>query len=453
MPSYQQIPSQDPSSFDRSAYQNISTNNTNSSSNTLPGRDYDRHNNHSEAYLDRTLSQEYRQDDVEKTRSQRRRYIYSGLALLVCLITFVVQTEVAGYLATTLNYKKPIFMLYVTHSSWVLLWPLQILVMRFAKFHLPFDTFFKLHMNNVLTTAEMILDHNTADHQPRHHHAHNSSSSSSSSTAFSKLFGILKICFCLTIALTIAGSSWYIAINLTTTSDITAIYNCSAFFAYAFSVPLLHEAFRADKAFSVILAMLGVFIVAYGGGTDNNEDDASKYPHRMFGNFIIGIGAILYGLYEVLYKKMACPPATVSPRRQAVFANVVGSGIGLCTLSILWIALPILHFTKIEIFEFPRGKIFGLLVTSVLSNMLFSGGMLVLMSLTSPVLSSVAALLTIFIVAMVDWVLFSVPVTFAGLIGGLFIIIAFALLSYATWQELSAEDDSEIENEYNENLY
>ena len=92
--------------------------------------------------------------------SQRMRYMLAGLALLVCLITFVVQTEAAGYLATTLNYKKPIFMLYVTHSSWVFLWPLQILILRIRKRYLPFRTFFRLHLDNVLTTAQMITDIN-----------------------------------------------------------------------------------------------------------------------------------------------------------------------------------------------------------------------------------------------------------------------------------------------------
>lgn len=433
MASYQHLPSQE-----RSSYQNVAA-----------PEELGHQDDESHQVLHATRSQ----DDSEKLVSQRRRYIYSGLALLVCLITFVVQTEVAGYLATTLKYRKPIFMLYITHSSWTFLWPLQILVLRLLKWHLPFSTFIRLHLNNVLSTAEMILDNNTADHRPRAHHTHHRFDAENrlSETMFFAT-RILRICFNLFCALTVAGSSWYVAINLTTTSDITAIYNCSAFFAYAFSVPLLHEALRKDKAFSVLLAMIGVFVVAYGGGTDQNQDDAEKYPHRVIGNLIIGIGAVLYGLYEVLYKKLACPPSTVSPRRQAVFANVIGSGIGFCTLSLLWIALPILHFTKVEVFEFPRGEILGLLVISIISNMLFSGGMLVLMSLTSPVLSSVASLLTIFIVAIVDWVLFSVPVTFAGLIGGVLIIIAFLLLSYATWQELQAEDDSELENEYDQDL-
>ena len=75
-----------------------------------------------------------------------------------------------------------------------------------------------------------------------------------------------------------------------------------------------------------------------------------------------------------------------------------------------------------------------------------------LMSLTSPVLSSVASLLTIFIVAIVDWLLFSTPVSLAGIIGGIFIIIAFVMLSVATWRELAAEEEEgqELENEYRE---
>lgn len=399
--------------------------------------------------------------DPEKTESQKRRYIYSGLALLIALVTFVVQTEAAGYLAMTLKYKKPIFMLYITHSSWTLLWPLQILFLRIVKWNTPFKTFFRSHMNNVLSTANMINDDNTGAHKPGHHrqpsdHRHlalpNLKDFRDLAPAVSPLFKILKKCLVLTAALTVAGMSWYIAINMTTTSDITAIYNCSAFFAYAFSVPLLNDPFRLDKSFSVVLAMIGVFIVAYGGGSDSKKDipgdEPSVYPHRMGGNLVIGVGAVLYGLYEVLYKKITCPPSTVSPRRQAVFANVVGTGIGLCTFSLVWLLLPILHFTGIEPFEAPRGEVLQLLVVSILSNMLFSGSMLVLMSLTSPVLSSVAALLTIFIVAIVDWFFFSVPISFAGFVGGLMIIIAFLLLSYATWKELCEEDDSEIENEY-----
>lgn len=69
----------------------------------------------------------------------------------------------------------------------------------------------------------------------------------------------------------------------------------------------------------------------------------------------------------------------------------------------------------------------------------FSGSFLILISLTSPVLSSVAALLTIFLVALVDWKLTNKPLTSASIYGGILIVIAFLLLSWSTYREL--DDD------------
>lgn len=254
-----------------------------------------------------------------------------------------------------------------------------------------------------------------------------------------------------TCALTIAGGSWYVAVNMTSPSDLTAIYNCSAFFAYAFSVPLLKEKLRLDKSFAVLVAIIGVLIVAYGdaaptkhggksggsvGGGSKEEKEASN---RVLGNLIIGVGSILYGLYEVLYKKLACPPEGTSPGRGMIFANTFGSMIGCFTLLVLWIPLPILHYTGIEVFELPRGEAARVLLLSVLMNATFSGSFLILISLTSPVLSSVAALLTIFLVAVVDWAWTGIPLSGAAIMGGLLIIMAFLLLSWSTYREMAEE--------------
>lgn len=82
----------------------------------------------------------------------------------------------------------------------------------------------------------------------------------------------------LTITLTIAASTWFLAVSLTSASDVTAMYNCSAFFAYAFSIPLLGERFRKDKAFAVALAICGVFLMAWA----TNDDSGSIAAHRRF---------------------------------------------------------------------------------------------------------------------------------------------------------------------------
>ncbi|CAN6622862.1 hypothetical protein TRVA0_009S00958 [Trichomonascus vanleenenianus] len=357
----------------------------------------------------------------EKQAAKKKRYIYSGIALVVVLSSFVLQTEAAGYLATTLRYRKPIFTLYLTHSSWVLMWPLQIVFLRFRKLHQPFRVFLRRHLDSTYHTASLVV------------------SCQSSDPTQSPVRYIIRICLLLFLALNFAGSSWYIAVNLTTPNDLTAIYNCSAFFAYAFSVPILREPFRWDKASAVLLSIVGVCVVAYAGSSDRGT--VEDYPYRMAGNMIIGAGAVLYGLYEVIYKRFASPPASVAAKKQASFANVVGSCIGACTLTLLWVILPVLHFTGIEEFELPRGEAALMLFVSLIGNVLFSGSFLVLMSLTSPVLSSVAALLTTFLVPLVDWLLFGSEIGGSDLLGGVLIILAFALLAYASYKELQEEDE------------
>jgi drug/metabolite transporter (DMT)-like permease len=257
-----------------------------------------------------------------------------------------------------------------------------------------------------------------------------------------------------TTALTIAGGSWYVAVNLTTASDLTAIYNCSAFFAYAFSIPILKDKLRFDKVFSVIVAIIGVLVVAYGdrdeskktadGTVGKGHDEAE---HRLIGNIIIGVGSVLYGLYEVLYKRFACPPEGTSPGRSTIFANTFASMIGCFTLFVLWIPLPILHILGLETFRWPTGEAAWMLLISVLANATFSGSFLVLISLTSPVLSSVAALLTIFMVAIVDWLRTGQPLSLASIIGGILIMLAFFLLSWSTYREMNEEQKKNIEND------
>lgn len=280
-----------------------------------------------------------------------------------------------------------------------------------------------------------------------------------------------------TTALTIAGGSWYVAVNMTTASDLTAIYNCSAFFAYAFSIPLLKEKLRFGKVFAVCVAIIGVLVVAYGDRPEKraNKDGSTsavdqEAQNRLLGNLVIGIGSVLYGLYEVLYKRFACPPEGTSPGRGTIFANTFGSMIGCFTLCVLWIPLPILHVLGWETFRIPTGEAAWMLLISVLANaskyqdsdhasrkeiwklmmyklLAFSGSFLVLISLTSPVLSSVAALLTIFLVAIVDWFRTGQPLSLASIAGGILIMVAFFLLSWSTYREMSEERRKHLEND------
>lgn len=365
---------------------------------------------------------------------------------------------VSGELKNILEGDANIYGRYMTHGSWVVLWPVQLLILRVQKWSTPWPVFWRRHVQTLRQTALMV------QHQTLH--------PSIRQSQVSPVNYMLRMTAFVTCALTVAGGSWYLAVNMTTASDLTAIYNCSAFFAYAFSIFLLKEKVRASKVMAVAIAILGVFIVAYGDKAMSKDDEkpAPDARTRTLGNLIIGVGSVLYGFYEVLYKRLACPPDGCSPGRGMIFANTFGSLIGAFTLSVLWIPLPVLNYMGWEEFELPHGEQAWMMAISVLANAsmyppvrvkptrkpkdrltlspAFSGSFLILISLTSPVLSSVAALLTIFIVAIVDQLLpppLNSPLTPAALVGGLLIIGAFIVLSYATYREMDEERRRKLE--------
>jgi len=368
----------------------------------------------------------------------KKKYLYASFFLVVSLISFVVQTETAVYVQHTLHWNKAYCMLWLTHGSWLVLWPVQLLILRIQNPKSSWSSFWLQHKRLINSTAQMVQ---SQDKQPSRLSAHQN-----------PWRYMIKMTAFITTFLTMAGASWYVAIDLTSPSDLTAIYNCSAFFAYVFSILLLNEKARVDKIASVALAILGVLVVAYGdsghpkggshsgGATNPDLPEDSEPDNRALGNLIIGVGSVMYGLYEVLYKKYACPPEGTSPVRGMLFANTFGSMVGTFTFCVLWIPLPILHFTGIEPFELPPRNTAVYLAISTLTNATFSGAFLVLMSLTSPVLSSVAALLTIFLVAITDYVLTGEPLSLATISGGLLIIVAFVLLSWATYREMMEEE-------------
>ncbi|GKT91370.1 DUF6 domain-containing protein [Colletotrichum tofieldiae] len=323
----------------------------------------------------------------------RRKYIYAAFFLVLSLFSFVIQTELSAYIQQELHWDKAYCMLYLTHGSWAMLWPVQLLILRINKRKTPWPSFWRRHRELVHTTAIMVQRQDLDLSRPSAHPRASPWIYLARTTAF------------VTCALTVAGLSWYVAVNMTTPSDLTAIYNCSAFFAYVFSVPLLKEPLRMDKSLAVLVAIAGVLIVAYGDSSPTDNDAAHKQA--------------------------------AGERRGMVFANTFGSCIGAFTLTVLWIPLPILHWTGIEEFALPTGYTAWMLFFSVVMNATFAGSFLVLISLTSPVLSSVASLLTIFIVAITDWLRTGEPLSAAALIGGVMIMIAFGMLSWSTWREMT----------------
>jgi hypothetical protein len=178
--------------------------------------------------LSRSAHRFHERDPVTQAKLEtRKKYTYAAIFLVLSLISFAVQTETAVYIQHELKWEKPYCMLYMTHGSWVVLWPVQLLLLRLQDRDTPWAVFWRRHTQLLRQTALMVR-HQTLHPTPRQ-------------AQVSPVRYMLKMTAFITCALTLAGGSWYVAVNQTTASDLTAIYNCSAFFAYAFSIPILHE--------------------------------------------------------------------------------------------------------------------------------------------------------------------------------------------------------------------
>jgi hypothetical protein len=98
---------------------------------------------------------------------------------------------------------------WLTHGSWILLYPFTLAVTRLQKRHLPTQTFWRRHVQLVRQTAQMVESQQL--HPGRH---------APDPTRYMIRTTIIVAC-----ALTVAGASWYVAVNMTSPSDLTAIYN------------------------------------------------------------------------------------------------------------------------------------------------------------------------------------------------------------------------------------
>ena len=241
--------------------------------------------------------------------------------------------------------------------------------------------------------------------------------------------------------LSVSALSWFVAVVFTTAMDVTTLYASSSFFAYIFSMLLLKEPLSRITVGSICLAFGGVLLICLAGAGGEEGDETVGASHRVIGDLImlfgqlsfppfdsladvVHEGAVLLGLYEVVYK-LALPegqggvtsdkqPATESyaplplhidpdvplspqaPRHAhrdsrgplmpgqappsplpsdefdelapayskdfisslppALHSNFLTSCIGITTLLLLWIPIPLLSILGIERFRLPGSQ-------------------------------------------------------------------------------------------------
>ncbi|SPO31255.1 uncharacterized protein UTRI_05936_B [Ustilago trichophora] len=211
-------------------------------------------------------------------------------AFVLSLFAYTLQTEFAQYVQQSLNYRKPFLSLYLGHSGFLLLFPMHLCFLRWTTGR-PITHYLHLIAQNLrwqLDTPPTSLPDPRAD--AVRHRLSQASGRPSRDVSGAQLsdgnepeslrrrpasfleqkfgFNVVRLAglfLVLTIGITVPALSWYCAVPMTSMADITAIYNTFSVWALVFSVWFLGEKWEKRKVFSVLLACLGVIIVAYGG--------------------------------------------------------------------------------------------------------------------------------------------------------------------------------------------
>jgi drug/metabolite transporter (DMT)-like permease len=281
-------------------------------------------------------------------------------ALVIAIAGFVIQTEAVAYYEDVLGWKKPFCSLYIMHSCLALPWFLHLAYLRIKELDKPYTLWVRDYNNELracVSTVEAFAVSGPSIVIKR------AGSLGGPLDYLATTMGIV------TLVLTVSGCSWFMALEFTTPSDLTAIYNCSTFFAAAFSVPILRQKVGRIGLIAVALSIMGTFTIAYGDTTAHASDDANDPPavgaSRLFGNVIALIGAVAFGLYEVLFKKWACPSHAVRPSSSLNLTLAASALTGIYTFSFFWIVLVVMHFIGVEPFVLPSLHVLSYVILSI----------------------------------------------------------------------------------------
>ncbi|KAI0076082.1 hypothetical protein K474DRAFT_1685035 [Panus rudis PR-1116 ss-1] len=376
---------------------------------------------------------------------------------VLILVGFVVETQLTQYVQTTLNYHQPYLIFYFVHSFFGVIFPIHFLYLCVTTKHSPASLW-----NGLIYAIRIHLSSDPGD-----------------PTSPFPAWPFTRLILLLTIGITLPGLAWFAAVSWAPVTDVTALWNTNAFWAYVVAVKLFGLSWDSRRLFAVSLATAGATAVVYGSSTITEEDPlptsaddtsggsgaTARAASALLGDLLTLVAAIIYGLYQVLYKKYAAlpsdpdaeleamyepipelmeeyPPIPLPPTQRAdivypppfaLYPNLITTAIGICTLLLLWIPVPIVRFLGVGSFSLPAdlkstGVIFGI----ALSGLVFNAGFMILLGLWGPILTSIGSLLTIVLVFLSDVVFGGAieTITIWSLLGCGSIVAAFGVLAY-----------------------
>jgi len=408
----------------------------------------------------------------------------AALLFVVVLAAYVVQSQLTQYVQSDLAYRQPYFIFYIAHSSFIIIFPLHLLYLTIATGK-PARAYLR-------GLRDALCDQFSSSSASTTTPDRTTSSLFPDSRSEFPIRTLLKAVLFLTGGATVPSSLWYASVSLTPISDVTAIFNTHAFWAYVLTVVITRSKWERSKLFAVLLACIGVFVVVYGGhdssspGSGSGDDTTAEMvsAKAIAGGVVTLIASFTYALYQVLYKKYIALVSTEGdaevryealqggstlsgPSRHSYspfsdhnlgstkpdeqedeyassigeyesipppfgfHANFFTSGIGLGTLLILWLPLWLVHYTGVlEVALPPDGEILAYVLAISGAGLVYNAGFMILLGVWGPVIASVGNLLTIVLVMISDIIVSGVSkaVTPWSLLGCAMIVGAFSVL-------------------------
>ncbi|KAJ1980313.1 hypothetical protein H4R35_001166 [Dimargaris xerosporica] len=424
--------------------------------------------------------------------ASRKNLILGCFALGACILSFTCQTMVSRYIQNYVDYEKPYFILWVAHSLLFLLLPLHMLLERFTMSRRSFSSqwneimvggakLMKQHghtlpSNALYTDANSYARMPTAQYRPSSVEPAGSEgrplsldsvppsaipsrqrrTSSRQLVAKSSyrviLWHMFKWCTWFALLLNFGSYFWYVAVSFTTMSKASAIYDTSCFFAYLFSILLLKDRIMASKILAVAISIAGVMLMILVNRRSSSEPVPPSAPPRpdtakpllsdagqreFVGDMISVLCACLIGLYQVIYKKYG----TLHDYHSLLFVDMMLALIGISTVVVFWLPLPILHWIHYEAFAWPSPSVLGYVLLNALFGVIYNGAFMVVLVLTSPLFASVGIMLTIPVIAAIDMVVGHQILAWNILVGAAGILIGFAVLTYVQVKESLSEKE------------
>jgi drug/metabolite transporter (DMT)-like permease len=332
---------------------------------------------------------------------KKKLSIVGILSIVGLVVTWIAQSEVAQSIQTG-GYNKPYFITWCNHSWMALLVPVQCL--WYSSRTLPRSA----PEENLPSSWFAFIEE---------------------THGWSK-WGLFKMAGWLSILYTISDYAWYVGLAHTSVSAGTCIFNSSCVFVYIFSVLLLKERVSPPRIFAVILACVGVAMVALAPSKNNaTSGEQESTTDQIFGNIAVLLAAMGYGVYEVLFKISSKDIDDV-----AVINTITGS-IGLFNIVVLWVGVPLVALLPGkyfgENFMMPDSHQTFFLVINGLLSFGFNFFLMVAVALTSPLMVSVACMLTIPLSVATDYFLWHDAFTLMELGGSLLVIGGFVVLTWA----------------------